>query len=114
MFNELMIVKVFKSRIFRITNWTMSSLINVLLNISMVRSFFFKLYSFNIHSLKVGHGDWLIPDDTPLTLSKFNIIINMFNSHYQTYWIHIENALNKCQIFTNLGIRNTFNFPISL
>jgi hypothetical protein len=70
MFNELMIVKVFKSRIFRITNWTMSSLINVLLNISMVRSFFFKLYSFNIHSLKVGHGDWLIPDDAPLTISN--------------------------------------------
>lgn len=29
-----------------------------------------KLYSFNIHSLKVGHGDWLIPNDAPSTLSN--------------------------------------------
>ncbi len=64
-----MVFRVFKSRIFRITNWTMSSIKNVLLNISMVRSFFQKLYSLNIHSLEVGHGDWLIPNDAPLTLS---------------------------------------------
>lgn len=70
-----MIARVLKSRIFRITNWTMSRIKNVSLNISMVRSFFQKLYSFNIHSLKVGHGDWLIPNDAHLTLSNLTLLL---------------------------------------
>jgi hypothetical protein len=61
----------------------MSSIKNVLLNISMVTSFFQKLCSFNTHSLKVDHGDWLIPNDASLTLSNFNqfTLLNLSNAH---------------------------------
>lgn len=70
----------------------MSSIKNVLLNISMVTSFFQKLSSFNTHSLKVGHGDWLIPNDAPLTLSN---LISLLTS------IHITKLI-KCTLEMHL------------
>jgi hypothetical protein len=79
----------------------MSSIKNVLLNISMVRSFFRKLYSLNIHSLKVGHGDWLIPNDAPLTLSNLILLL--------TCSIHITKLI-KCTL--KLHIVNAKFSPI--